>query len=51
MQVKSIGLDLGKTTFHLVALGTRSQVLLSWRGGGSKRFQFCGNSACGEVGD
>jgi hypothetical protein len=24
-QIKSIGIDLGKTTFHLVALGTRSQ--------------------------
>jgi hypothetical protein len=23
MQIKSIGIDLGKTTFHLVALGTR----------------------------
>jgi transposase len=28
MQIKSIGIDLGKTTFHLVALGTRSQVVL-----------------------
>ena len=27
-QVKSIGIDLGKTTFHLVALGTRSQVVI-----------------------
>jgi hypothetical protein len=25
-QTESIGIDLGKTTFHLVALGTRSQV-------------------------
>jgi transposase len=28
MQIRSIGIDLGKTTFHLVALGTRSQILL-----------------------
>jgi hypothetical protein len=28
MQIKSIGIDLGKTTFHLVALGTRSQVVV-----------------------
>ena len=28
MQIKSIGIDLGKTTFHLVALGTRSQVVI-----------------------
>ena len=25
MQIKSIGIDLGKTTFHLLALGDRSQ--------------------------
>jgi len=25
-QIKSIGIDLGKTTFHLIALGTRAQV-------------------------
>jgi hypothetical protein len=28
MQIKSIGIDLGKTTFHLVALGNRGQVLV-----------------------
>ena len=27
-QIQSIGIDLGKTTFHLVALGTRSQVVV-----------------------
>ena len=27
MQIASIGIDLGKTTFHLVALGERSKVL------------------------
>ena len=27
-QIKSIGIDLGKTTFHLVALGFRSQVVV-----------------------
>ena len=26
MQIKSIGIDLGKTIFHLVALVSRSQV-------------------------
>jgi hypothetical protein len=41
MQIKSIGIDLGKTTFHLVALNSRSRVvvrkkfsrqqLLSWQ--------------------
>src|SRR5258708_1798312 len=28
MQIKSIGIDLGKTTFHLVALGNRAQVVV-----------------------
>jgi hypothetical protein len=27
-QIKSIGIDLGKTTFHLVALGVHSQVVI-----------------------
>jgi hypothetical protein len=28
MQIASIGIDLGKTTFHLVALGERNKVLV-----------------------
>jgi len=28
MQIKSIGIDLGKTTFLLVALGNRGQVVV-----------------------
>jgi transposase len=28
MQIRSLGIDLGKTTFHLIALGTRSQVVI-----------------------
>ena len=28
MHIASIGIDLGKTTFHLVALGERSKVLV-----------------------
>src|SRR5579863_2671375 len=28
MQIRSVGIDLGKTTFHLVALGDNGQVLL-----------------------
>ena len=27
-QIRSIGIDLGKTTFHLVALGNRCQVIV-----------------------
>ena len=28
MQMHSVGIDLGKTTFHLVALGTAGKVLV-----------------------
>ena len=28
MQIHSIGIDLGKTTFHLVALGAAGKVLV-----------------------
>ncbi len=28
MQIHSVGIDLGKTTFHLVALGDHGKVLL-----------------------
>ena len=28
MQIKSIGIDLGKTTFHLIAPGSRGQVVV-----------------------
>jgi transposase len=28
MQIHSVGIDLGKTTFHLVALGAHGKVLL-----------------------
>ena len=28
MWIRSVGIDLGKTTFHLVALGENGQVLL-----------------------
>ena len=28
MQIHSIGIDLGKTTFHLVALGTAGKALV-----------------------
>jgi hypothetical protein len=28
MHIASIGIDLGKTTFHLVAMGERNKILL-----------------------
>ena len=39
MQIKSIGIDLGKTTFHLVALGNRGQVVVRKK---FSRQQCCG---------
>ncbi len=29
MQIRSVGIDLGKTTFHLVALGAAGKVLVN----------------------
>src|SRR5450759_1334849 len=43
MQIKSIGIDLGKTTFHLVALGTRSQVVVRKKFSGPQRLAFTAN--------
>jgi transposase len=31
MQIHSVGIDLGKTTFHLVALGEAGKVLVNLR--------------------
>ena len=31
MQIRSVGIDLGKTTFHLVALGASGKVLVKKR--------------------
>ena len=33
MQIHSIGIDLGKTTFHMVALGAAGALLQSLGGG------------------
>jgi hypothetical protein len=32
MQITSIGIDLGKTTFHLVALDERGKIVMAARG-------------------
>lgn len=37
MQIHSVGIDLGKTTFHLMALGAAGKVLSS----GSSRKSSC----------
>src|SRR4249920_277960 len=42
-QIKSIGIDLGKTTFHLVALGTRSQVVIRKKFSRSELLEYTAN--------
>ena len=43
VQIKSIGIDLGKTTFHLIALGTRSQVVIRKKFSRSQLLVFTAN--------
>jgi len=43
MQIKSIGIDLGKTTFHLIALGNRSQVVIRKKVSRSQLLVFTAN--------
>ncbi len=43
MHIASVGIDLGKNTFHLVALGERSKILLR------KKFSRALASSWGEV--
>lgn len=42
-QIRSIGIDLGKTTFHLVALGTRSQVVIRKKFSRSQLLEYAAN--------
>src|SRR5579859_429378 len=42
-QIRSIGIDLGKTTFHLVALGTRSQVVIRKKFSRSQLLEYTAN--------
>ncbi len=43
MQIKSIGIDLGKTTFHLIALGERSQVVIRKKFSRSQLLEYAAN--------
>jgi molecular chaperone DnaK (HSP70) len=36
MQIRSVGIDLGKTTFHLVALGASGKVLVKKKKHGNR---------------
>ena len=43
LQIKSIGIDLGKTTFHLIALGTRAQVVSRKKFSRSQLLEYTAN--------
>jgi hypothetical protein len=43
LQIKSIGIDLGKTTFHLIALGTRAQVVIRKKFSRSQLLEYTAN--------
>lgn len=50
MQIRSIGIDLGKTTFHLIALGTRSQVVIRKKFSRSQLLVYTANLAPSLIG-
>jgi transposase len=43
MQIKSIGIDLGKTTFHLIALGERFQIVIRKKFSRSQLLEYTAN--------
>jgi len=53
MHIASIGIDLGKTTFHLVALGEQNKVLLRKKFSRTQLVAYTGNDRefCGASGD
>jgi transposase len=50
MQIHSVGIDLGKTTFHLVALGASGQVLICKKFSQKKLLAFTANMATALIG-
>jgi hypothetical protein len=50
MHIASIGIDLGKTTFHLVALGERSKVLLHKKFSRSQLLAYTANLSAALIG-
>ena len=50
MQIRSIGIDLGKTTFHLVALGERGQVVIRKKLSRTQLLVFTGNLTTALIG-
>jgi len=50
MQIASIGIDLGKTTFHLVALGERNKILLRRKFSRSQLLAYTANLPASLIG-
>ena len=50
MQIASIGIDLGKTTFHLVALGERNKILVRRKFSRSQLLAYTANLASSLIG-
>ena len=50
MHLASIGIDLGKTTFHLVALGERNKILLRWKFSRSPLLAYTANLPASLIG-
>jgi transposase len=50
MQIKSIGIDLGKTTFHLIALGARSQVVIRKKFSRTQLLEYTANLPASLIG-
>ena len=43
MKIRSIGIDLGKTTFHLVALGERGKLIMKKKFSRKQLLTFAAN--------
>ena len=50
MNIASIGIDLGKTTFHLVALGERNKILLRRKFSRSQLLAYTANLPASLIG-
>ena len=50
MQIRSVGIDLGKTTFHLVALGAASKVLMKKKFSQKQLLAFTANMQTSLIG-
>jgi transposase len=50
MQIRSVGIDLGKTTFHLVALGTSGKVLVKKKFSQKQLLAFTANMQTSLIG-